>query len=273
MPTVPRHPWRYASLALFAAACSHATPRLDARSSEQTPLGAFELQYDPADKESAGMVRRAVTEAAPRLARWGTLRRPVLVQIFPSHDDLEQAVDRVGYSWLRAWARYRIVFVQSPRSWSSSGATQAQMNELLLHELTHCVMYQEAADEGDWQYKGIPIWFREGMASVTADQAYRRGTLAELSRYLKARENRDPINDAENLYQRRSDIVYTTAHHAFAFLDERYGEKGIRLVLEEMFQGRKFDAAFEAALGLSRKDFEDEFRRFVRMEGFRAQHR
>ena len=47
----------------------------------------------------------------------------------------------------------------------------AALNELLTHELTHCVMYQRAGTDLNWSLKGIPLWFREGMASVTAGMA------------------------------------------------------------------------------------------------------
>src|SRR6185295_2154512 len=49
----------------------------------------------------------------------------------------------------------------------------ADVDELMLHELTHCVMYQRSASAADWSRKRIPLWFREGMASVTASQSYR----------------------------------------------------------------------------------------------------
>lgn len=218
------------------------------------------------------MVVTAVREAAGKLRRWGALRNKVLVNVLPTHADLERAVDRPGYDWLRAWARYGVVFVQSPRSWSLTGASQAQMNELLLHELTHCVMYQAAAGAEEWQHKGIPIWFREGMASVTADQGYRRGTLADLEKHLLASDRHDPVADAESLYRFNSEIVYTAAHHAFGFLLERYGDGAVRRVLAVMHGGLRFDAAFEQGLGLSRRGFEQEFRQFVRLQGFRARH-
>lgn len=235
----------------------------------ETETGSFVVHHAPGDEASAEMVRRALASATQKIARWGELGRQVVVSVEPTHDHLERAVDRRGYAWLRAWARYDIVYVQSPKSWSAIGASQAQIDELLTHELTHCVMYQEAAAPSEWQYKGIPIWFREGMASVTAGQGYRRASLAEVKRQYAILEA-DPVGEADRLYKDRSDAVYSAAHHAFAFLVARYGEEGVRRVLASMRAGRRFDDAFEHAIGLPRTSFEREFRRYVEMEGWRS---
>ena len=65
------------------------------------------------------------------------------------------------------------------------GLHPGQVAELLTHELTHCLMYQRSATADSWPYKGIPLWFREGMASVTAHQGYRRPHDEDIARYLK----------------------------------------------------------------------------------------
>jgi hypothetical protein len=229
------------------------------------------LESEPSDAEGAQVVRRALEEVSVRLARWGRLREPVRVLVMPDHASLEKAVDRSGYGWLRAWARYDVVFVQSPASWwVGGGASQSQVDELLLHELTHSVMYQLAATGSTWQYKGIPIWFREGMASVTAEQGYRRGSLPELSVRMRPGGGEDPLREAARLYQENAEEVYSAAHYAFAFLVRRYGDDGVKKVLAGMAAGQRFDPAFESALGISRLAFEEEFRLYVTMDGWRS---
>ena len=153
------------ALALFAlplCACAAALPALPRSAELAIPAGRFELEFDSADVPSERAIRAAIVAAQPRLAPWGALREPVTIQILPTHALLEAAVDRPGYPWLRAWARYDVVFVQSPRTWRwPFGGTQVEINDLLLHELTHCLMYQQAADRTGWSRKEIPLWFRE----------------------------------------------------------------------------------------------------------------
>lgn len=248
------------------AGCVHPAV-LERRESVDEPAGHFEVRHAAVDDDAARQVMTALRHAGPRLAVWGPLQAPVLVLVEPSHEALERAVDRRGYGWLRAWARYREVFVQSPRTWSVWSTDQAAVDELLTHELAHCVMYQQAATEGDWSTRSIPLWFREGLASYTARQGYRRGTLAALAGFYDARRG-DPIGQPEALYQRQSEVVYGAAHHAFTFLVQRYGEAAVRAVLAGMRQGARFDPAFASAVGLPRAAFERDFESYVRLRGF-----
>jgi hypothetical protein len=251
------------------------------------------VRFLSSDAEAARQVVLAVERALPRAQRWGALRSPLEITVHPDHDALEQAVHREGYDWLRAWARYATIDVQSPGSWSGRGWTlfgpaQAEIDELLLHEITHCVMYQMAASDWSWPFKEIPLWFREGMASFTAGQAYRWNTVEDVSRFYAGgapgsgggvgvsraqatpRRGGDPLSDPEPLYQRDSHVVYGTAHLAFEFLVHRYGERAVERLLARMGEGHLFSAAFERAVGLPVAEFEAEFRRYVVWGGWRA---
>jgi hypothetical protein len=250
----------------------------------------FRIHYWAEDRAAAAQVGRSLARAVPRATRWGKVSREVTITIHSSHGALEAAVHREGFEWLRAWARYQTIDLQSPRTWGWFGATDAELDELLTHELTHCAMYQAAASEWTWPHKGIPLWFREGLASVTADQGYRRTTNEQLWRYYSksvpgagdgypaaiARVARgvvsqegDPVTDPEPLYQERSDVVYGAAHRTFEFLLARYGEESVRSALQLMREGRSFEKAFEEAFGISEGAFASEFRRFVLWQGWR----
>jgi hypothetical protein len=254
----------------------------------------LELISWPEDAAAARQVARAAAVALPRTARWGRLEVPVTITLHPTHAALEAAARRPGYDWLRAWARYGSIELQSPASWGFFGASDAQVVELLTHELTHCVMYQRAAAEWTWSLKGIPVWFREGMASVTAGQGARRGSLEDLWRYYEQglvadgagdgepsrgaarvraargqRSEGDPLADPEPLYQERSEVVYGAAHHAFLFLVERYGEGPVRQTLERMRGGEVFARAFEQSFGVGEAEFGADFRRYVLWQGWR----
>jgi hypothetical protein len=280
------------ALALAAGCVPRASGSGEPRS-ETVEVGASKVRilYWPEDAAGAQQVITAVRAAVPRTVRWGGLEVPVTITIHPSHDALEAAVRRPGYGWLRAWARYATIDLQSPSTWRIFGARDEQVVELLTHELTHCAMYQRAASEWSWSYKGIPLWFREGMASQTAEQGYRRGTVEDLWRFYEqgfpgagdgelaagtvARVARgrglegDPLGDPEPMYQERSDVVYGAAHYAFGFLVERYGEPRVRDILERMRAGAPFPQAFQGAIGVGELEFVNEFRRYVIWQGWR----
>lgn len=264
-----RRVWVVATLWLGLAACRTPLAALDHRTELTTQAGSFTLRFANRDRRGAEGLKIAVARAAPALERWGGLRVPVSMEVMPTHAMLEEAVDKHGYGWLRAWARYDEVYVQSPRSWSFFGATQPDLDEVLLHELTHCVMYQQSATRTSWRRKEIPPWFREGMASYTARQGYRWPTMEDLAQYLSDHEDLAPLLAAEG-YRDQSELVYGAAHHAFTFLARRYGEDKVRGVLSAMSEGRTFPEAFAAVIGMSVPQFVQDFQRYIRFRGFRG---
>ena len=275
--------------ALALAACAPRLARPPAPASERITAGgaAFELRYEPGDTGVARQIADALPRAAARVARWGGLRQPVTITIQPDHDALEAAAGRPGYRWLRAWARYATVDVQSPRTWTFFGASDREVEELLAHELAHCAMYQQTASEWTWPYKGTPLWFLEGFASVTAGQDRKHGSVEELWRFYRdaapgdgggdgpalwaAPPEDDPVAHPERIYREHDEVVYSAAHHAFRFLLSRYGEDRVRRVLALMGQGRSFARAFEDAIGLFEPEFTSDFRRYVVSQGWRRE--
>jgi hypothetical protein len=249
----------------------------------------FRIVYWAGDESAARRVREALEKAAPRVERWGGLRQPVTITIHPTHEALEGAVHRHGYDWLRAWARFETIDIQSPRTWSLFGANERKLGELVTHELTHCAMYQLAGDDLTWMYKEIPRWFSEGIASVTAGQGYRYGGIEDLYEFYqeklpgsgdgdpgRSRAARtvaalpgDPIVDPDPLYQDQSHVVYGAAHHAAEFLIARYGEAKVLDVLRLMGKGLRFPTAFKEAIGLTDAEFASDFRRYVVWQGWR----
>ncbi|WP_375760436.1 hypothetical protein [Corallococcus exercitus] len=259
-----------ATTVLLSACASVPQKAVNPAATLALPGGEFRFAHAQKDAQAADMVRLAVKHAGPRLARWGTFHEPVTLVIHPNHAALERAARRPGYAFLRAWARYEQVEVQSPRTWTSAGATQKQVDELLLHELTHSLMWQASASVSDWTKKGIPLWFSEGMASYTAGQGYRVPSLEDLARFLHDSPQADPLAGAESLYETENATVYGAAHHAFTFLMERYGEARIRGVLTAMRRGQDFTGGFQESIGLPVDAFLRDFRRYVYLRGFKG---
>jgi hypothetical protein len=236
----------------------------------ETEVGTFLLEYPPEETAGAAMVRASIEKAGPRLAKWGRLQQPVTVRIHSDHEALEEAARRSGYAWLRAWTRYDVLDVQAPGTWSPVPATQRDLDETMLHELTHAVMYQAAGDLGGWRQKKIPAWFREGMASYTAQQGYRWPTLEQLARTLEEHPTWEPLLRPDPLYRDQMPVAYGAAHHAFTFLVNRYGEQTVRALFEEMSRGPDFPVAFAATVGIPPETFLRDFARYLRLRGFRG---
>lgn len=234
------------------------------------PLFVDRQQYLLRSREDAGKdvdrTAEALEAATPRLDVWGGLLAPVTVHVLPDHEALEQAVRRPGFDWLRAWARYDDVMLQAPSTWAP---TQDPLVELLTHELTHCLMFQHSADGDSWNGRRIPLWFREGMAIWTARQGSKYPTLEDTATWLKQHPDLEPFRDGDALSQDFSGPVYGLAHHAFAFLVKRYGEKSVKALMAAMKGGQRFPEAFRTTVGLDPRLFQQDFETYLRLKGFR----
>jgi hypothetical protein len=234
-------------LVLAATACAHLQAGSGAERSEVVQVGQVlvELRHDSDDAEAAEQVKRVLPRAVLAAERWGPLDGPVAITIHPTHDRLEAATGREGQPWMRAWARHGAVDIQSPRTWSRGSASDDALGQLLGHELTHCVLFN-AVGPG-WQARDIPLWFREGMASVTAGERHMRATA-------------DAISAPERMVSSDAKVIYGTADRAFRYLIARYGEERVRLLLARLGEGGTFPVAFRDALGVPLAEFERDLR-------------
>lgn len=259
-----------AALPLLATLSACASPLSALKSSRElvTEAAHYHLRWSTPNEPDQARVGHALERVSPGLARWGGLAAPVTVSVLPTHEALERAVCRRNYEWLKAWAQYDSVILQAPNTWA--GSADAQLDELLLHELTHCLMFQRSATPETWTKKEIPMWFREGLATVTAQQGYRFPTLESLARWVNANPERDVFRDGDALSQLDYEAVYGIAFHAVTFLLRRYGEAGVSATMAAMHRGLAFPSAFAAAVGVPVESFQREFLIYLRMWGFRG---
>jgi hypothetical protein len=263
--------WHTLLVSGLLTACATLPPASPPEVREVDISGArFVLVYSQPDASVAATIAAVLPAAVASVRSWGDFHAPVTLRIHPSHRAFEEAVDRVNYPWLRAWALYDSIDLQTPRTWTPLGASPAAVGELLTHELTHCLTFQQSGTAETWDRKHFPLWFLEGMASWTSGQDYRRATADQLSVYLQAHPGTDPLRDADVLYQEAPDVVYGSAHRAFVFLLAAYGEGAIRDILASMRAGDDFGPAFEHATTLAPDVFAREFMRYLRWQGWRG---
>lgn len=217
--------------------------------------GAAEVRvvfYD-VDRGTVPYVLDAVRAGLRGTKAWGYMSTPLTVRVFPTHRSLEESVLR-EYDWLRAWALFEQVYLQSPRTWKIKYYRSA-LTELLKHELTHVVMYQRCCTLANWQGQAIPFWFREGMASVTADQGRRRWSVERLGLFGRTKEGQAILRYPERYLARYQPVAYSVAHWMFARLLKKWRRAGVKKLLWLMKQGRSFKAAFKEVTGMSTTQF------------------
>ncbi|MBS2023627.1 MAG: hypothetical protein JST92_14585 [Deltaproteobacteria bacterium] len=267
-----------ATLLLLASACATPPPAPSARA-PSTPLTArvngpfasFEITCDSADAGSLGLVGSALLQAATKASRWGSFRsdHAIDVRVLRDHAALEGAVGHEGYAWLRGWAFSDRVLLQNPRTWPETTDEQLHndLDELLAHELTHVLMYQAIEPQiGPMQAllstgrepDEPPLWFREGLASVTAGQGAKRLSPAQLGQWLDRHPGAQLLEPDAELVRTEKEAVYGAAHRAFELFLSLSGDQGVTDLLRAMKGGARFSDAFTQATGLSLKTFEGE---------------
>ncbi len=227
----------------------------------------YHVRSDGLINHDVAKVERALKNTAKGLERWGGLPGPVTVYVVNTHADLERAVKRPGYDWLRAWAAYDSIIVQAPSTWNASDET---LDRLLLHEATHCLLFQRIGTPDDWLSRNIPLWFREGMAIDNAQQHRQYPSLEDTARWIQAHPEADIFTDGEALSGTHSQPVYGFALHAYRFLEDRVGLDRLRRLLDAMREGSDFQSAFAATLGLPLDNFQRDFQVFLRLRAFRS---
>ncbi len=257
---------------LVGGLCACATP-LKALQTERTALVGsvqFVIRSDGTTGADVAIIERSLQAAVEPLQQWGGLQQQVTVHVVSSHADLETAVGAHGYDWLRGWALFDELIVQSPSTWTTQ---QQVVNQFILHELTHCVMFQQSADRAAWAQKKIPLWFREGMAIDTARQHSLYPSLEDTAQWSSQHQVLDVFHAADRLSARHSSQVYGFALHAFRFFDRRYGTATVRKLMQAMREGANFAQAFHQTTGIQPMHFETDFLRYLRLRAFRGENR
>ena len=226
---------------LFFSACrSIAYNAAQTKTDKQSLLygDLVRVQAEHSDEVLAWDVRVATSQALQTIARqWGPLRVPVTVVIHADHRALERALGKQDIPWLRAWARFDRVDLQSPKSFAFKHSYEKALGELLCHELSHVWTYQQLGDKKTWRQAWIPFWFREGLASWTAQQGYRRGSPSKIGQKLQTLHiHLDPLLDAAQLNKDHQPLAYAAAHWAFDLLVKEHGTAPVKKILQDMAQ-------------------------------------
>ncbi len=138
----------------------------------------------------------------------------------------------------------------------------AELMQLLLHELTHIFQYHMLF-QGNLA-KAVttapPTWFMEGMASYMAKDETQRDKM-----YLRDAVVNDRIPSVTRM-DFGGFFAYRFGHAVFDFIEERWGKEGFLDFLYEVRNtiGARVDRAVKRAFKLEPEDFDIEFRRWLR---------
>jgi tetratricopeptide (TPR) repeat protein len=208
--------------------------------------GEFIIRVDKTEAPVLGdsaiaMAHQAMTALTKRYQF--TPKGPILVEIFPKHDDF--AVRNVGLPGMigALGACFgRVVTMDSPRARPPG---EFQWEATLWHELAHVVTLQMSNQR-------VPRWLTEGISvyeEKLARPEWARGMDVEYAAMLNRGETLKLTNlNAAFTNPRTISLAYYQASLLVEHLVDTYGDEGLHKLLRAYGQGLDTDAALKASL-------------------------
>ncbi len=208
---------------------------------------ALDLRTDPTlDPAVRAVLERQLDGIAATLARWGKFSRPVHLTTTDDRNNLSVDQSQPWHNSLRGVATLDSVVILQPKLWVGVYAPNS-LEELLLHELAHVLLFQRASADDAKTMPYFPTWFREGMATLVAEGS----PDARWRRELGAHPQLDLLADAdEELVAQHGDAVYRHAAILFALWMDLFGSSGLATLCRAMRKGHSFAAAHLKASGM-----------------------
>jgi cellulose synthase operon protein C len=222
--------------------------------------GVFVIRMDKAEAPVIGdsavaMANQAMAALTKRYQF--TPKGPILIEIFPKHDDF--AVRNVGLPGMigALGACFgRVVTMDSPRARPPG---EFQWEATLWHELAHVVTLQMSNQR-------LPRWLSEGLSTYEEKLARPEWARAQDLEWVRLLNNNKTIKLA-NLNEAFQDprtisLAYFQASLLVEYIIEKYGDEGIHKLLRAYGQGMETDAALKASVDTTLAQMQDGFDTF-----------
>lgn len=188
--------------------------------------------------------------------------QPIDILVYSSDEELQSTLTSIGQTWVGGHADPELgsVVVSLP-----PGVDQSlEIQRLIPHEITHILLYRFMGDE----YKYLPAWFKEGIASrmefyshpdypLILERAYGERGLIPFSHLCLA----FPADPDLAL------LSYAQADSLLDYIQREYGVTGIQAMIYAYDQGVSCERGVEISLGTTLEELENEWKRDVFSRG------
>jgi tetratricopeptide (TPR) repeat protein len=183
-----------------------------------------------------------------------TPKGPILVEMFPRHDDFAvRTIGLPGFVGALGACFGRVVTLDSPRARPPG---QFSWQETLWHEMAHVITLQMSNNR-------LPRWLSEG-ASVFEERRGRPEWGREMDLEFAIALNEDKLLKIEAIGEGFSDpeligLTYYQASHVVEHLIETYGEPSFWALLRAYGRGLETDAAMKEIYGITVAELQTAF--------------
>ena len=226
--------------------------------------GDFVFRFDAG--EAAVMREHALPlarEAVAALSKsWNfTPKGPLLIEMFPKHDDFAvRTIGLPGFIGALGACFGRVVTLDSPKARPPG---EFNWGATLWHELAHVITVQLS-------HQRIPRWLTEGVSVFEEKRARREWGREQELEFAHALDH-GGVMTLKNLNAGFSDpktisMAYFQASQVVAHIHEAYGQDKLRALVAAYATGVNTDGALSAALGITMDQLQTGFDAFVAKE-------
>ncbi|HVS23303.1 MAG TPA: tetratricopeptide repeat protein [Gammaproteobacteria bacterium] len=230
----------------------------------KNPGALLRLHKDEAgvlDPYVLDLVKRTIAEYSQRYAF--DLKEPVVVELYPEHDDFAVRTSGLpGIGLLGVTFGY-LVAMDSPTGRADS---DFHWGTTLWHEMAHVFTLEKTKHL-------VPRWFSEG---VSVYEEWTTGPLPgrhiPLAVFKAIKDDKFlPIAELDRgfirpMYESQVIVSYMQAGLTCEYIALRWGQQALRAMLDEYAAGKDTTAAIEAALKVSPQQFDEDFAGYVQAQ-------
>ena len=218
----------------------------------------FDIYYYPEMKELARQGAFFAEEAYKQLeSRFNhSLNNRVPLIFYSSHLHFEQTNTTGGFipEGVGGFFEFMKGRVVIPADGSLS-----RFRHVIRHELVHVFMHSKVArvliDHRLPQDRMPPLWFTEGLAEVWSTEADDQSEMlirdGVLNNYIV------PLQNMETIYG--TFLMYKQGQYILKYIEEKYGEERIMLLLENYWRSSSFSEVMKATIGKDYKELDEEW--------------
>jgi len=207
------------------------------------------------------LVNRTIQEYSKRYAF--ELKQPVVVELYPEHDDFAVRTSGLpGIGLLGVTFGY-LVAMDSP---TARADADFHWGTTLWHEMAHVFTLEKTNHL-------VPRWFSEG---VSVYEEWTTGPLPgrhiPLTVFKAIKENKFlPVAELDRgfirpMYDAQVIVSYMQAGLTCEYIASRWGQQGLRAMLDQYAAGKETPAALQAALSIEPKKFDADFAQYVQSQ-------
>jgi hypothetical protein len=174
------------------------------------------------------------------------------IYIYPTHGELQSAMQLVGHTWAGgiAYPELNVVLIAIP----ATDEAVVRMKRTIPHELAHQMLYNRLGTQG---YQNLPVWLNEGLATnfEQSPNATYALVLEESEDLISLEALCAPFPDHEG----KARLAYAQSQSVVSYLRQAYGWSTIRQLLDVYADGVGCETGVVKVLGTNLEQMEHQW--------------